>query len=78
MTTYTTFQTEIKGYKYNVLVVKGKHNYVNVKKLYYSRTMGRDFANFDEATKSYKTPEFKAFLLQIELGLVNPINQNVY
>jgi hypothetical protein len=76
MTTYTTFTSEIRGNKFSVLVVSGKYNYISVSKLTNNpfRTSGREFSNYDEAVKAYKTPEMKSFLFQIETGLLTPTN----
>jgi len=69
-TTYTAHTFEIKNTTYEVIVVQGKSNYVNVnKKCKYRRTFGKDFANFDVAAKNYKNPQIKIELLKIELGL---------
>jgi hypothetical protein len=69
--TYTTTEILVKGNKYSITVVKGKYNYINVSKLTNNpgRTIGKDFANFDEAVRNYKSPEMKTELLKIELGL---------
>lgn len=76
-TTYTVYRTEMKGSQYDVMVVSGKYNYISISKVMpnFSRgSLGREFKTFDEATKAYKSPEMKSFILQVELGLVNPIN----
>jgi hypothetical protein len=68
-TTYTTTIFFIKSVEYRVTVAVGKFNYVNVNKITALRKLGRDFANFTEAAKAYKTPQIKIELLKIELGI---------
>jgi hypothetical protein len=69
-TTYTTHQVTIKNTKWNIMVVKGKFNYISVQKLVTGmRTMSKDFKTFDEATKNYKNAELKLALLKIELNI---------
>ena len=69
--TYTTREIIVKGNTYAVTVVTGKYNYVSILKLTNNpfRTIGKEFANFTEAAKNYKSPEMKTELLKIELGL---------
>ena len=71
-TTYTTSKIIVKGNQYSVTVVTGLHNYINIKKLTNNPflTLGKEFANFNEATEAYKSPEMKTELLKIELGLI--------
>jgi hypothetical protein len=68
-TIYRTVSFNIKNTKYNVMIVSGKYNYVNVSKVSVLRNLGKDFKNFDEATKAYKNPQIKIELLKIEMGL---------
>ena len=68
-TTYNTNSFFIKNTEYRVMVVTGNYNYVNVCKVSAIRSLGKDFKNFDEATKSYKNPQIKVELLKIEMGL---------
>lgn len=68
-TTYNTTSFFIKNTEYRVMVVTGNYNYVNVCKVSAIRSLGKDFKNFDEATKSYKNPQIKVELLKIEMGL---------
>jgi len=70
-TTYTTTQILVKGNIFAVTVVVGKYNYINVRKVTNNPfgSIGKDFANFDEAAKNYKSAEMKTELLKIELGL---------
>ena len=68
-TTYTTTVFFIKSVEYRVTVAVGKFNRVTVNKITAIRGFGRDFANFTEAAKAYKTPQIKIELLKIELGI---------
>jgi len=68
-TTYTTHPFKIKNTTYEVCVVTGKYNYINVNKISHIRSLGKDFKTFDEASKNYKNPQIKIELLKIELGL---------
>ena len=68
-TTYTTTTFSIKNTRYDVMVVSGKYNYVNVCKVTSIRSLGKDFKNFDEATKGYKNIQIKIELLKIEMQL---------
>jgi hypothetical protein len=74
MTTYTIYSKEVKGNIWNVMVVQGKYNYVNVSKATNNpyRGAGKDFENFDKAQCAYKCDGLKAFILQVELGLISP------
>jgi hypothetical protein len=68
--TYTTTKIDVKGNKYSVTVVTGKFNYVSVLKETNNTfgTCGKEFLNFDAATRHYKSPEMKTALLKVELG----------
>ena len=69
---YTSTKINVKGQGYTVLVVTGLHNYVSVSKDMPNTkraTLGRDFKNFDDAVKFYKSPEMKTELLKVEMGL---------
>jgi hypothetical protein len=69
-TTYTSYSFTIANTNYEVIKVSGNSNYINVnKKCNYRRTFGKNFKNFDEATKSYKNPQIKIELLKIEMEL---------
>ena len=68
-TTYNTTSFFIKNTEYRVMVVTGNYNYINVCKVSAIKSLGKDFKNFDEATKSYKNPQIKVELLKIEMGL---------
>ena len=69
--TYTTREISVRGNIFAVTVVSGKYNYVSIRKVTNNPfgTIGKEFANFDEAVKNYKSPEMKTELLKIELGL---------
>ena len=70
--TYTTTNVEVKGNTFAITVVTGKFNYINITKVTNNpfRTIGKDFANFTEAAKNYKSPEMKTALLKVELGIL--------
>jgi hypothetical protein len=70
-TTYTTTEILVKGNIFAITVVIGKYNYVNVRKVTNNPfgSIGKDFANFDEAARNYKSAEMKTALLKVELGL---------
>jgi hypothetical protein len=68
---YTSTDFEVKGNKWQVIVASGALNYVQVLKLTNNPflTTGRMFKNFDEAVRSYTSPEMKTALLKAELGI---------
>lgn len=68
---YKTHEILVRGQKYGVTVVTGKLNYINVTKLSNNpyRGAGKDFKNFDEAVKYYKSPDMKLEIIKIEHGL---------
>lgn len=70
-TIYKTTKINVRGNRYAVTVAKGEFNYVSVLKETNNPfgTSGRDFKNFDEATRHYKSPEMKTELLKIELKI---------
>ena len=69
--TYTTREISVRGNIFAVTVVTGKYNYVSIRKVTNNPfgTIGKDFANFTEAAKNYKSAEMKTELLKLELGL---------
>lgn len=71
-TEYKVYRTTFRGNTYNVMVAKGKFNYINVRKVTNNPfgTLGRDFESFDKAVLHYNSGHMKAFLLQIETGLI--------
>lgn len=76
MTNYTTYQQVIKGNLFQIMVVTGKYNYISVTKKTnnpFGGKIGKDFKSFDEAVASYKSGEMKAFLLQVEMNLLEPV-----
>lgn len=70
-TTYKGTKIQIKNTIFSVVIVSGKHNYITIRKETANpfKTMGKQFANFDEAIANYKNAEMKLQLLKIELGL---------
>jgi len=76
MTNYTTYQQVIKGNLFQIMVVTGKYNYISVTKKTnnpFGGKIGKDFKSFDEAVASYKSGEMIAFLLQVEMNLLEPV-----
>ena len=69
--TYKAYTFKITNTEYQVIVATGLRHYVSVRKVTANpfRTLGKEFANFDEAAASYKNPQIKIELLKIELGL---------
>lgn len=69
--TYTTKKFKVGKTEYAVLIVTGKHNYINVRKLTANPfgITGKDFENFDAAVGHYKNRSIKLELTKIELGL---------
>ena len=69
---YTLHEIQVKGDKYTVLIVTGRNNYISIRKETNNpfKGIGKEFKNFDEATKHYKSPEMKTELLKIEMGIV--------
>jgi hypothetical protein len=76
MTTYTTYQKEIKGNVFRIITAKGTSNYVNVTKVTNNpyRGMGKDFKDFNHAQNAYKCADLKLFILEVEMGLRQAIN----
>ena len=74
-TTYTTLSYTVKGNTFSVMIATGKSNYVSVTKMTNNpfKTLGKQFNNFDEAVKSYKSADMKAILLMAESGLTQTI-----
>lgn len=70
-TIYTNYTINIGKTIFNVLVVTGKSNYINICRSSNNvfRSLGKQFNNFDEAVKNYSNPTMKLELLKIELGL---------
>lgn len=70
-TTYTTREISVKGNIFAVTIVTGRFNYVSIRKVTNNPfgTIGKEFANFTEAAKNYKSAEMKTELLKLELGL---------
>lgn len=68
-TDYTTTEVKIKNTTYQIMVVKGEFNYINVTKKMHIRSLGKRFESFDEAVRNYKNPQLKVELLKVEMGL---------
>lgn len=70
MTTYNTTKIEVKGNVFSVLIASGSNNYVAIRKETNNpyKLAGKQFNNLTEASNSYKSPEMKIALLQIELN----------
>ena len=70
-TIYTSYNINIGKTIFNVLVVTGKSNYVNICRVSNNvfGSLGKQFKNFDEAIENYSNPTMKLELLKIELGL---------
>ena len=70
-TIYTSTEVTVKGNIFSITVAVGKYNYVSVLKKTNNPYggLGKQFANFDEATRAYKSPEMKTALLKVELGI---------
>ena len=72
-TTYQTKEIKIKNTMFSVLIAMNENGlkYVSIKKETNNpfKSMGKEFANFDEAVKNYKSPQMKIELLLIESNL---------
>ena len=65
-TTYNTYFIQIKNSKYQIIMAKGRYNYINVKQVNYNNSgMGKDFATIDMAISAYKSMQMKAALMQL-------------
>jgi len=73
---YITTRIKIVNTEYDITVVKGRYNYVSVRKITANPFggLGKQFKDFNEATRNYKNPTMKVELLKIELGL-NDMNE---
>jgi hypothetical protein len=72
-TNYNSTEITVKGKKYTVTVATGKSSYILVSQNMPNMmrgSLGRQFSTFDEAVRSYKSPEMKTELLKVELGLI--------
>ena len=70
MTTYTTYSTEIKNTTWQVIVVEGKFNYINVCKKSVIRSLGKDFKNFNEAIDNYSNINLKLWMELISIVVI--------
>jgi hypothetical protein len=72
-TTYQTKEIKIKNTIFSVLIAMNENGlkYVSIRKETNNpfKSMGKEFANFDEAVKNYKSPQMKIELLLIESNL---------
>lgn len=70
-TTYTTHEIKIEKTVYSVTIATGRFNYVSIRKETANpwKTLGKQFADFDEAVRNYKNPTMKMELLKLEVGL---------
>jgi hypothetical protein len=65
-TTYDTYFIQVKNTKYQIIIAKGRFNYINVKQVNYNRSgTGKDFATIDMAISAYKSIQMKAALMQL-------------
>ena len=73
ITTYQTKEIKIKNTMFSVLIAMNENGlkYVSIRKETNNpfKSMGKEFANFDEAVKNYKSPQMKIELLLIESNL---------
>ncbi len=75
MTTYEIYDINDKRKNiFSVLIVRGDRNYISIRKETNNpfKTVGKEFANLDEARNFYKDSELKANLLLIDLGDIKP------
>jgi hypothetical protein len=70
-TNYKTTFIEAAGNVWGITVATGKFNYVSVLKETNNpfKTLGKQFANFDEAIANYKNPDLKVALFKLSAGL---------
>jgi len=68
-TTYTSTKFNIGKTIWTVTIVKGKYNYITVKKPSPWMALGKEFKTMDLAISHYKNPTMKTKLLQLEMGL---------
>ncbi len=68
--TYTYTHVMVLGNEYSIMQVIGNRNYVNIDKVSTNpfRMGGKDFANFTEAAKNYKSADMKTALLMAEIN----------
>jgi hypothetical protein len=68
--TYTSIEQVVRGKKYSFMTVEGKFNYVNITCIDSPfRSVGRQFDNWTEAAKAYKSKEMKLAILKVETGI---------
>lgn len=68
---YVTVEREVKGNLWSVMFVYGVSNYINIRMLTNNpfRGTGKDFKNFEQAARSYKSAEMKTMLLLAEIDI---------
>lgn len=65
-TTYETYFIQIKNTKFQIIISKGRYNYINIKQVNHNRFgIGKDFATIDMAIAAYKSMQMKAALMQL-------------
>lgn len=71
-TFYSSVNVESGNTKYQIMLVSGKFNYCSIKKVSANPfgSIGKDFNNFDEMTRGYKSGIVKSMILVAE-GLLN-------
>ena len=70
-TIYTSKKIQIKNTIFSVVIASGKSNYVSIRKETNNpfKTLGKQFANFEEAIKNYKSPAMKLELILLQTGI---------
>ena len=71
-TIYKSSKFQIGKTIWSLVQASGKSNYVAIRKETSNpfKTLGKEFANFDEAIKNYKNPQMKLEILKIEMDLL--------
>lgn len=71
---FKSIYVKVLGNIYHIFQSSGKYNYVSVVKKTnnpFGGMIGKDFANFDEAAKNYKSADMKVALLMAENSFKN-------
>jgi len=70
-TNYETKKIKIKNTIFSVVIASGLNNYVSIRKETNNpfKTLGKQFTNFDEAIKNYKSASMKVELLKLQMNL---------
>jgi hypothetical protein len=71
-TNYETKKIQIKKTIFSVVIASGFNNYVSIRKETNNpfKTLGKQFPNFDEAIKNYKSAAMKVELLKLQMNLI--------